>query len=157
MILTFSHLLNIAPITPSSGKHVISIGLPILIFVLVFVLSIYLLVLIQKGKLQVQESISWTLWNIFMMIVSLSLLITQILYEYYSDKTLNWMQWLANGLGLKSDNAWIILLLILFIVFLYFKSIRSTFKISNLQKKVNRSLQEIALLNQKLDNFKKNK
>ncbi len=142
------------PINPGIKTPIISIGLPILIFLLVFMLSVYLLILIQKGKLQIQESISWTLWNIFMMLVSLSLLVTQIL-STVGKSNFNWMQWSANVLGLTSNNGWIILLIILFIIFLYFKSIRSTLKISNLQKKVSRSLESIAVLEKKIDDINK--
>ncbi len=145
---------SVSPINPGVKTPIISIGLPIIIFVLVFLLSVYLLILIQKGKLQTQESISWTLWNIFMMIVSLSLLITQILSS--ADKNnFNWLQWCANILGLTSENSWVILLLVLFIVFLYFKSIRSTLKMSILQKKVSRSLEAVAILEKKINDINK--
>ena len=143
-----------APINPGFQSPVISIGLPILIFTVVLVFSIYLIYLIQKGKLLVSDSISWTLWNVFMIFISLSLLITQIISQTSNQVQFNWMQWLANGLGLKESNAWVVLLLIFFIIFLYFKSIRNTLKISDLHKKVNRSLQAIAVLEEKI-NIKK--
>ena len=130
----------------------INLGMPLLLLFLLFVTSIICMRLIKRGKFSIKEFILWFFWNIFILFTSLYLIIIAVL-AHFNISAYNIFDQLAGFLGInKTQQRWLLLLILLFLGFVYSRVFVNTIRIANLRNQVDDLARELAITNGKITN-----
>ena len=143
---------NTLPALPAPGvPTVIGYGIPILVFFSVLVGFVYYIYLIQNNRLSLRETFIWLLFTVIMAIISAYLFIIQVM-NTFGHAGYNVFTFIARLLGISSNgsSAWLSLVMLLLLAFLYTKAFHTTVKISRMRRDMNVFAREIAILNGKL-------
>lgn len=139
------------PIISNSGSW-FAIGVAIFLLLLLVLSTFYFSYLIFKNTINLRDTLIYIIWNTFIFIISVYLLVLGI-YQLAHPLTVNYLAKIAAFIGLvnfKGKGDWKTLIILIIIVFLYIRSIRNTIKIATLNKNLISVSQRLAVLKNKV-------
>ncbi|MCR8613398.1 MAG: DUF2304 domain-containing protein [Mycoplasma sp.] len=146
---------NIFGAVPETGNKAadgfLQIGIPIILLVVVMLVTFKFIRNIQKGVLSLRDSTAWIVFNVFMFLTSLYLVIVVIL-SYTGATDYNLFKEIAHYLGISSNNGeeWLTFIILLVMSFIYLRLFQNTLKIAKLRQRIEELSREFAILNGKI-------